>query len=213
VRSDDISRELVTLEEELAALRAAEQEEHSAAAALDAQMTELRYRLTLARGAVADHEKQIKERRAELEEAVVREAHERFEQVMQEREAAAVALAEAAELVLERLAALDRSQDAVRSTWATAQAGGDTGSASDLKVPSEIAAEPEVMREPWERLCLEVRNRISERFEDELVEAASRSPLGSAINDLPPHLRELARQRRHAMIRRGQDGEAENGNG
>ena len=211
MRSDDIARELETLEEELAALRAAEQEDHATAATLEAEMTELRYGLTLARGAVADHEKQIKERRAELEKAVVREAHERFEQVMQERESAAVALAEAAELVLERLAALDRSQDAVRSTWATA--GGDTGSASDLKVRSEIAAEPEVMPEPWERLCLEVRNRISERFEDELVEAASRSPLGSAINDLPLHLRELARQRRHAMIRRGQDGEAENGNG
>lgn len=127
----------MTLEEEIAALRAAEQEEQSAAAALEAQMTELRYRLTLARGAVADHEKQIKEKRAELEEAVVREADERFQQVMQERESAAVALSEAAELLLERLAALDRSQDAARAAWATAQAGDATGPVSDLQCPGD----------------------------------------------------------------------------
>lgn len=217
VRSDEISRELAGLKEEIAALRAAGQEEHSAAAALEAQLTELSYRLTLARGTLADHEKQIQEKRAEFEEAVVREAHARFEQVMQEREAAAVALAEAAELLLERLESLDRSQDAARAAWATAQAGGATGSVSDLQVPPEIGAEPEVMHEAWERLCDEIRNRIrnriSDRFEDELVDAASRSPLGSAIKDLPLHLREVARQRRHAMIRRGQEGEVESGHG
>jgi chromosome segregation ATPase len=212
VRSDEISREIVTLKKEIAALRAAEREEYLAAAHLEAQMTELRYRLTLARGAVADHEKKIREKRAELEEAVVQEVHQRFQQVMQERDTAAAALAEAAEVLLERLAALDRSQEAVVSAWAAAQPGG-AARPSDLHVPPEIAAEPEVMRESWERLCLEIRNRISERFEDELVDAASSSPLGSAINDLPLHLREVARQRRHAMIRLKQVAEGEYGTG
>jgi hypothetical protein len=213
VRSDEVSRELAALEEEVAALQAAEQEEHAAVAALEAQLSDLRHRLSLARGALAHHERQIEEKRAELEEAIAQEAQERFGQVLQDRDAAAAALAEAAEVLFDRLAALDRSQDAVRSAWATAQAGRTTGPASDLQVPPEIAAEPEVMREPWERLCHEIRTRIGERFEDELVDAASRSPLGSAINDLPLHLRDLARRRRHAMIRRGQDAEAENGNG
>jgi chromosome segregation ATPase len=204
VRSDDVSRELAALEEEIAVLQAAEQEEHSAMAALEAQLTELRDRLTLARRVLANQQKQIEEKRAELEEAIAEDARERFEQVMQERQAAAASLAEAAELLLERLSALDRSHDAVRAAWMTAQAAGAAGRQSDMPSP-EITAEPEVLREPWDRLCNEIRNRINERFEDELVDAASRSPLGSAINDLPRHLQGVARQRRHAMIRRERD--------
>jgi len=210
VRSDDLSPELVALQEEIADLRAAEQEEDSAMAALEAQLTERGDRLALARRLLADQEKQIEQKRAELEEAMAEDARERFEEVMREREAAAASLAEAAELLLERLVALDRSQDAVRDAWATAQAAGAVGRRSDLETPPEITAEPEIMREPWDRLCHEIRNRINERFEDELVDAASRSPLGSAINDLPLHLRDIARQRRHAIIR---DAGAENGSG
>ncbi len=210
VRSDDVSRELVALQEEIAALQAAEQEENSAMAALEAQLTEQRDRLTLARRLLADQEKQIEEKRAELEQAMAEDARERFEEVMREREAAAASLADAAELLLERLAELDRSQDAALVAWATVQAVGAAGRRSDLQTPPEITAEPEVMREPWDRLCYEIRDRIDERFEDELVDAASRSPLGSAINDLPLHLRDIARQRRHAIIR---DARAENGSG
>jgi DNA repair exonuclease SbcCD ATPase subunit len=209
VSSEELTREIASLEEEIAALRATEEEERAAAAALEAQLTELRYRLTLARGAFTAHEKQIQEKRAELEQVVAQEARERFEQVMQEREAAAAALAEAAEQLLERLAELDRSQEAARSVWVAAQADGATGRGADLQVPPEITAEPEVMREAWDRLCDEIRKRINEQFEDELVDAASRSTLGSAIDDLPLHLRELARQRRQAMFRRGQAAEVE----
>jgi chromosome segregation ATPase len=210
VRSDDVSRELAALQEEIVALQAAEQKEDSALAALEAQLTEGRDRLTLARRLLASQEKQIEQKRAELEEAMAADARERFEEVMREREAMAASLAEAAELLLERLVALDRSQDAVRDAWAPAQAAGAAGRRSDLETPPEITAEPEVMRESWDRLCHEIRNRMNEQFEDELVDAASRSPLGSAINDLPLHLRDIARQRRHAIIR---DAGAENGGG
>jgi hypothetical protein len=208
VTSDDISRELAALQKEIVALQAAEQEEDSAMAALEVQLTERRDRLTLARRLLADREKQIEQKRAELEEAMAEDARERFEEVMREREAAAASLAEAAELLLERLVTLDRLQDAARVAWATAQAAGAAGRRSDLQTPPEITAEPEIMREPWDRLCHEIRNRINERFEDELVDAASHSPLGSAINDLPLHLRDVARQRRHAILR---DAGAESG--
>ncbi len=164
VRSDDVSRELAALEQEIAALQAAEQEEDSAVATLEAQVTERRDRLMLTRRAVAEQQSRIEQKRAELEEAMAEDARERFEQIMREREAAAASLAEAAELLLERLAALDRSQDAARAAWGNAQAVGAAG-------------------HPWE-------------------DAASRSPLGSAITDLPSHLREVARQRRRAMIQR-----------
>lgn len=205
VRSDDVLGELAALEQEIGALQAAEQEEDTAAAALEAQLRERRDRLTLARRALVDQHAHIEQKRAELKEAMVADARERFEQVMTERGAAAASLAEAAELLLERLSALDRSQDAVRAAWANAQAAGAAGHRSDMQMPREIEADPEVMREPWDRLCHEIRARINEQFEDELVDAASRSPLGSAISDLPSHLREVARQRRLAMIRRGRD--------
>jgi len=201
VRSDDVSRELAALQEEIAALRAAEQADESAVAVLEAELTERREYLAIARRLLADQEKGIEQKRAELEKAIGEDARERFDEVMREREAAAASLAEAAELLLERLVALDRSQDDARVAWATAQSAGAAGRRSDVQTPLEINAEPEVMRESWDRLCQEIRKRMNERFEDELVDAASRSPLGSAINDLPLHLRDVARQRRHAIIR------------
>jgi hypothetical protein len=213
VRSDEISHEIATLQEEIAAVRATEEEDRSALDTLEAQLSELRYGLTLARGALEAHQKQLDEKRAELEEAVAQEAQERFEQVKRERDAAGAALAKAAELLLERLAEFDRSQDAARGAWATAHARDAADRGADLRCPSEITAEPEVLSEAWDRLCAEIRNRINERFEDELVDAASRSSLGGAIDELPLHLQELARQRRRAIVRRARDAEFENGIG
>jgi DNA repair exonuclease SbcCD ATPase subunit len=208
VRSDDVSRELAALEQEVAALQAAEQEEDSAVATLEAQVTERRDRLMLTRRALAEQQSRIEQKRAELEEAMAEDARERFEQIMREREAAAASLAEAAELLLERLAALDRSQDAARAAWGNAQAVGAAGHPWETRIPPAVEADPQVMREAWDRLCHEMRDRMNEQFEDELVDAASRSPLGSAITDLPSHLREVARQRRRAIIQRERDAAA-----
>lgn len=183
-------------------------------AALEAQLAEQHDRLTFGRRLLADNEKQIEQKRAELEEAVAEDARERYEEAMREHEAATASLAEAAELLLDRLAAFEESQDAARAAWASAEAAGAAGRAPDMQQPPpELTVDAELRLEPWERLCDEIRNRIDAQFEDELVDAASRSPLGSAINDLPVHLREVARQRRHAMIRRGQEAGAENRSG
>jgi hypothetical protein len=211
VRSDELSRELAALEEEIAALRKTEEEERSAVAALESQLTAMRDRLTLAQGELTSRERLIEDKRSEFEQAVAEEAHERVEQVAQEREKVAAAFADAATVLLDRLGELDRLQDAMRGAWRTAQAADGADRAADLPLPPELGAEPEPMREAWERLCNEVRKRINDQFEDELVEAASRSSLGSAIDDLPVHLRELARQRRHALVRRVREAEAESG--
>jgi chromosome segregation ATPase len=201
VRSDDIERELAALQQEITAVQATLQEQESAITALEAQVAQRRERLTLTRRAVADHEARIEQKRNELDEAMAEDARERYENIVLEREAAAASFAEAAELLLERLAALDRSNDAARVAWANAQRAGAAGRPWETAIPRELEADPEVMREPWERLCRQVRDRIDEQFDDELVEAASRSSLGSAIDDLPLHLREVARQRRRARIR------------
>jgi hypothetical protein len=93
-------------------------------------------------------------------------------------------------------------QEAARSAWASADSRAKAiGKELDAPTAGEIEAGPDVMRESWERLCEEVRKRINEEFEEELVAAAARSPLGHAINDLPRHLQELARQRYRALVK------------
>jgi chromosome segregation ATPase len=202
VRGENLEREIEALEEEFATLQATEHEEDSAVTALSAEIEGRRGRLASTRRALADHERRIGEKRTELDEAMADHAREVLEQVMQNRHEAAKSLAEATEVLLDRLAALDRLREAARSAWTTAESRGKAvGKSLDQAVASDIEGEPEVMRESWDRLCQEVRRRINEQFEDQLVEAAARSPLGHAIPDLPRHLQELARQRQLALSR------------
>jgi chromosome segregation ATPase len=202
VRGENLEREIEALEEEFATLQATEHEEDSAVTALSAEIEGRRGRLASTRRALADHERRIREKRTELDEAMADHAREVLEQVMQNRHEAAKSLAEATEVLLDRLAALDRLREAARSAWTTAESRGKAvGKPLDQAVASDIEGEPEVMRESWARLCQEVRQRINEQFEDQLVEAAARSPLGHAIPDLPAHLQELARQRQLALFR------------
>jgi hypothetical protein len=202
VSGENLEREIEALEEEFATLQATEHEDDSAVTALSAEIERRSDRLAATRRALADHEQRMLEKRAELDEAMAEDAREVFEQVMQDRHEAAKSLADAAELLLDRLAALDPLREAARSAWATAESRGRAvGKPLDEAVASDVEGEPEVMRESWDRLCREVRQRISEQFEDQLVEAAARSPLGHAIRDLPAHLQELARQRHRALFR------------
>jgi chromosome segregation ATPase len=204
VGSEEISRDVPALQQEIATLLGAEREAVAAIAALEAELTERRDGLMEGRQAIADAQAHIEQKRAELEKAIARETRERFEEVIRERDAAAASLAEVIELLLERLAELDRSQDTARAARTDAHGADAVDRISQTQMPRELEV-PEVMRESWERLCREIRNRIGEQFEDELVDAASRSPLGSAIDDLPTHLRELARQRRRALLRGERD--------
>jgi predicted nucleic acid-binding Zn-ribbon protein len=202
VSGENLEREIEALEEEFATLQATEHEDDSAVTALSVEIERRSDRLAATRRALADHEQRMLEKRAELDEAMAEDARGVFEQVMQDRHEAAKSLADSAELLLDRLAALDRLREAARSAWATAESRGRAvGKPLDEAVASDVEGEPEVMRESWDRLCQEVRQRISEQFEDQLVEAAARSPMGHAIPDLPAHLQELARQRQRALFR------------
>jgi DNA repair exonuclease SbcCD ATPase subunit len=202
VRADELRQEIEALEEENAALQSAEQEEDSAVMALSAELEARRDQLSLKRRALADHQERMEERRAQLDEAMAEEARLALERVLQDREEAGKSVAEAAELVLASLDALDALQEAARSAWTTAGSHAKVmGKRLDAPTAEEIEAGPEVMRESWERLCDEVRKRTNEEFEGELVAAAARSPMGYAIKDLPAHLQELARQRRNALFK------------
>jgi DNA repair exonuclease SbcCD ATPase subunit len=197
----DVGREVAALEQEIGQLKAAEQENDLALAALEAEVAARRDQLTQAQSAIDDLFAHIEEKRAELDEAIA-------EQVIGDRQAAAAALAEAVELLLQRLAAFDGSQEAARELAKTHARSHAAGRTWNTPIPPDLEADPEIIREPWDRLCSEIRNRIDGKFEDELVEAASRSPMGVAINDLPEHLREVARRRRLAMMQRDREVEA-----
>jgi hypothetical protein len=203
VRADDLKREIEALDEEIAALRSLEQEEDSAVMALSAEIEARNGRLSLTRRALADYEGRMEEKRAALDEAMAEEARLVLDQVLQDREKAVTSVAEATELLLARLAALDGLQEAARSALESAESRARAlGKELDAPAAAEIEAVPEAMGASWSRLCEEVRKRIKEEFEDELVNAAAQSPLGHAINELPGHLQELARQRHRALMQR-----------
>ena len=202
MHGDDLGREIESLEAEIATLRALEQEEDSAVTALSAEMEARQGRLSSTRRALADHQESVEKKRVQLDEQMAEQARRVFEQVLQNRTEAGKSVAEAAEVLLERLAALDGLREEARSAWAAAQVRAKAvGKQLDPAAGAEVEADPEVMRESWDRLSQEVRKRIDEHFEDDLVEAAARSPMGRAISDLPEHLRQLARQRRLALMR------------
>jgi chromosome segregation ATPase len=202
VHGDDLGREIESLEAEIATLRALEQEEDSAVTALSAEMEARQGRLSSTRRALADHQESVEKKRVQLDEQMAEQARRVFEQVLKNRTEAGKSVAEAAEVLLERLAALDGLREEARSAWAAAQVRAKAvGKQLDPAAGAEVEADPEVMRESWDRLSQEVRKRIDEHFEDDLVEAAARSPMGRAISDLPEHLRQLARQRRLALMR------------
>jgi chromosome segregation ATPase len=180
LRSQDVVLELEALEQKLGALRARAEEEQSTFSGLEGQLRELSGKLTLTRRELSDFEALVAEKRAELAEAEYADA-------LHEREEAAARLADAASHVLVELEAYDRAQQAV----ATVQAGTDE---------QDAESEGAILPEPWERLVQEVRQRINDQFEDELVEAASRSLKPGAIDELPVHLREAARERARARV-------------
>jgi predicted nucleic acid-binding Zn-ribbon protein len=207
VRADDLRREIEALDEEIAALQSLEQEEDSAVTALRAEIEARNGRLSLTRRALADYEERMQEKRGALDEAMAEEARLVLDQVLQDREVAGTSVAEATELLLARLAALDGLQEAARSALETAESRARAvGKGLDAPAAAEIEAVPEAMAASWARLCKEVRRRISEEFEDDLVNAAAQSPLGHAINELPGHLQELARQRHRALMQRRRAG-------
>ena len=201
---DDLGREIEALEAEIVTLQALEHEEDSAVTALREEIEARLDRLTLTRRALADHQEAVEKKRSQLDEKLAEQARQQFEQVLQDRRTAGESVAEAAEILLGRLGVLDGLQEDARSAWAAAQSRANAiGKRLDPAVGDEVEADPEAMRESWDRLSHEVRRRIDEHFEDELVEAAARSPMGHAIPNLPEHLRELARQRHLALAKRG----------
>jgi chromosome segregation ATPase len=189
--SNDVTKELQSLEEKLAALRARMEEEESAFSDLEGQLRELSGQLTLRRREITDFEGLVEDKREELTDAQYRES-------LRSREEAADRLAAAASQVVAELEAYDRAREAFE-TLAIRKGADATDRPDDL----------DVLGEPWQQLVEAVRERINEQFDDELVEAASRSVQPGAIDALPAHLREAARERARARLRQPRSGRGE----
>ena len=65
----------------------------------------------------------------------------------------------------------------------------------------ELPQAPLERSEAWRRLVTLVAPLTDAGLTEELVDAAARSPLGHAIDDLPLHLRGAARERRKVLLR------------
>ena len=172
----DISNEISALEEKLSALRARADDEASSLAALESQLGGLHERLEETRGRLDGNSAKLEEKRAELVRPEHEPAADPHEEALRARDDAAARVAAAIEVVLTEL---DAYEEAAKT----------------------LEGDPELLLDAWNMLEERVRRRIGEKLEDELVEEAARSAMGRAIDDLPPHLRELAHARRRARIK------------
>ena len=170
--SKKIIEDVQQLEQKLATVRARADDEQSAFDELEDQVQALGAKLALTRLEVSDLEGVLAEKQAELAEA-------EYDDALQAREEAAARLADAVSQVLAELDVHDRTQQAIAALRGGSEA---------------LDAEPEVATESLERLVNAVQQRITKQYEDELVEAASRSLEPGAIQELPAHLREAARE-------------------
>jgi predicted nucleic acid-binding Zn-ribbon protein len=195
--SDELRQEIDRLEQELATLEAAESDAASEVTMLTEELHEYEGRLALTRGALADYRQRLADRRAAMDGAIAAEARDAFEDALQRREQAAASVAEAVNVVLEREDDFERSSEVTRAAWTT-WAGHDPKLAAERA--DAVDARPQILDEAWDRLSAKVRERLDEQLERDLVEAAALSPLGHAISDLPPHLQELARQKRRSGV-------------
>jgi hypothetical protein len=148
----------------------------------------------LAGRALADFEALVEQSRAELAAIEIREARDVLAEAVRARDrviqSAATALDEAVatlEVIEQHRAAVAEAQRRLRSL--------------DPDAPAAPPDEPDLLHEPWQRMIAAVRAEIDEELEADLVDAAARSQNPQAINSLPQHLRELALQRRQALLR------------
>ena len=162
---------------------------------LEASQAEAAGRLTLASRAKADLEQRLAQLRDDLRAAEREAAEDAYRQALDARDEAAEEAAAAIGRALATVEDLDRARATLKGAWEEASERGAT-------LP-DASDEPVVYAEEWARLEQLVRSRAEWQLERDLVDAAAASPLGNAIQHLPAHLPQLARQRRRALLRVG----------
>ena len=188
---ENVENEVQELRAELEAARARTAEYETALQDLDRQQSAAAGRLELARRQAAEYSARLETRESELAEARRREeTYDAFRAVVERRDVAGLEAAGAIDTALDRLAAFGRLQAAIPAAREEVAPGYDVS----------VRAEPEELEQAWERLVAVVRERIDERLEDEIVDAAAHSVAGHGIGKLPEHLQALARRRRQQFL-------------
>ena len=153
--------------------------------------------IVVAQRAIDELEQRLLEQREVLAHTEqVNEAKRRLAARVGERDAAAGEVAHTIAQLLSNLDELAAARDAVT---AASEAVRDVSGRGELR---DAPPEPDAFRGSWERLVERIRSDLGEELENDLVEAAARSPEGYAIKDLPAHLRVLATERRRALFKR-----------
>jgi hypothetical protein len=182
------------LEEEFVHLQARLDDSEETLEALERQKTQVAGTVMNARRALGDLEERLVERRQALAEAEREEARRTLDAAVAERDHAAMQLAETVGQALDDIDSLDAARAAVGAVHQTFTSGpGRTH-------PPELPPEPAALAEAWDRLVARIRIELDQNLEEKLLDAAARSPLGYAIDDLPAHLRAAARQRRRSLM-------------
>jgi hypothetical protein len=186
---------VATIEEELERARERLIEGEEKLDILEQEKQETLGVLTIARRALTDLEQRLAEQRHALAEAEREEAHRRLEKTISDRDSVALRLAETADRVLSNLDELEAARAAVAAAHRPIL--DDRGARGPVEVPPE----PAELAESWDRLVARLRSEIGRNLEEELLEAAARSPMGFAIKDLPTHLRAAAQERRRELMK------------
>lgn len=147
----------------------------------------------LAQRAVADFDEHLARLAEELAAVELAEARTVFEQALEVRNQSFVEATKAAGQLVAALASIDEARAAVDEAHRRLRQ-------LDHE-PTPLPPEPSIFEEPWHQLAPLVEAELGRRLESEAVEAVARSMNFLLIEDLPEHLRELARQRQDAIRR------------
>lgn len=191
---DELEQQVTALERDLEAAAAEARSAEETLERLKQSQSETAGRLTLASRAEADLKQRLGEVRAALHDAVREAADQAFGRSVAVRDATAKEAAKAINRAIASLENLDAAREAVHQAAEEATRAG-------ARVAPTLPAEPASLAEQWSRLEHLVREHAEWRLEEDLVEAAAASAMGHAIEDLPIHLQQLARDRRRARQR------------
>jgi soluble lytic murein transglycosylase-like protein len=191
---DELERQAAALEGDLEAAAAEARSAEETLERLKQSQSETVGRLTLASRAEADLRQRLGEVRTALRDAAREAAEQALRQAVTVRDAAAKEAATAINRTIGKLENLDAAREAVQ------QAADEVTQAGARGAPP-VPEEPASLVEQWSRLEQLVREHVQWRLEEDLIEAAASSAMGHAIEDLPIHLQQLARERRRAKQR------------
>ena len=149
----------------------------------------------LTRRAIADVEQKMEQLQQELADIQLLEgARDALALAVQERDDTIARAAAGFEAAVTLLADVEAKRDEVAEAHERLRD-------LDPSVGRVAPDEPDILHEPWQQLVAAVKAELDEKLESDIVEAAARSHLPSAINALPQHLRILAQQRRNELQR------------